>query len=295
MEKKTQTKKSAGFIAAIVILGLLLVVGTILFFNQRKESAEMKMVLEGQKEELKEELSALSQEYDNLKTDNDTLNYQLELEKSKIELMIKELKSEKNKFYRQINRYKSEISSLKALVSNYAEQVDSLNFISKKLTQENTAYKEQTARHIQEIDSLAISNEELKDMVQKVSIIRPVNFHAYGANRRDKPMTRLRRTSKIKIDFILPKNVLVERGVKTMYAIVKRPDGKIVNNHKGDTFSFKGEESMYTIKREVMYEQEVLPVSLFWEHNDKSLVKGEYRVELILGNDILAITSFSLK
>lgn len=295
LSKTAQPKKQAGFIAAIAILAILLLVGIFLFFNQRKENAEMKMVLEGQKEELKQELGALSKEYENLKTDNDTLNYQLELEKSKIELMLKEIKNDKNRFYRQINRYKTEISSLKALVANYAVQVDSLRDLSKALTQENTIYKEKTELQNLAIDSLALSNEELKDIVQKVSIIRPVNFYAYGANRRDKPMTKLRRTAKVKIDFILPKNVIVEKGVKTIYALVKRPDGKIVSNHKGETFTFKGEESMYTVKREVMYEQEVIPVSLFWENKDKTLVKGEYSVDLVLGNDVLGTTTFSLK
>lgn len=295
MEKKSQSRKQSGFIAAIVVLAVLLLLGVFLFFNQRKENAEMKRVLEGQKEELKQELNALSDEYDNLKTDNDTLNYQLELEKSKIDLMIKEIKSNKSRFYRQINRYKTEISSLKALVSNYAVQVDSLRHISKKLTQENSVYKEQTERQSLEIDSLALSNEELKDIVQRVSIIRPVNFYAYGANGRDKPMRRARRASKIKIDFILPKNVVVEKGVKTIYALVKRPNGEVISNHKGETFAFRGSDNIYTVKRDVMYEQEVLPVSLFWDNKDKDLTEGEYTVDLILGNDVLGTTSFSLK
>lgn len=237
----------------------------------------------------------LSKEYDNLKTDNDTLNYQLELEKAKIQEMLKELKQTKNSSYSQLKKYKNEVSSLKTLIQNYAFQVDSLNMLSLQLQEENIFYKEEAEKTTARVDSLTSENEELQQIVQKASALEPVGLEAYPANKRNKPVRRLGWTRKLKVDFTLPRNVAVPAGQKEVYVIITRPDGVIVSNSLGETFNYNDEATPYTMMRTINYENDVLPVSLFWENDKKSLIKGQYNVQVVVDGKLTGATNFRIK
>lgn len=292
--KMKEKRSSAGYIAAIAVLALLLIGGAVLYFQERNKNKEVQQILEGEKQELTTELETLSQEYDNLKTTNDTLNYQLEVEKTKIEKMISELKQTKNRSYSEIKKYKNEIASLKALIENYSYQVDSLNMLSLQLAEEKDLYKEEMEKQTAVADSLSISNEELKKIVKRASVLEPMNLEAYPANRRNKPVRRLGWTRKLKVDFTFPKNVTVASGAKDVYVIITRPDEVVVSNPLGETFEYNEVSTTYTMKRTVYYENEALPVSLFWD-NDKSLIKGQYKADIILEGKIIGTTNFLIK
>lgn len=294
MEKVTKKTNNSMYIAIIAILALLLVGGVFLFMQERNKNQEVQKILEGEKQEMTVELESLSKEYSAIKTDNDTLKYQLEVEKTKIDKMITELKKTKQSSYSQIKRYKNEIASLKALVKNYAFQVDSLNLLSMQLQEENTLYKEEVEKQMAVTDSLTVSNKKLMEMVEVASTLEPMNLEAYPVNRRNKKVRRLWWTRKLKVDFTFPKNRTVEEGAKDIYVIITRPDNVVVENPLGEKFDFNGESLTYTMKRTVYYEKEVLPVSLFWD-NDKSLIKGDYKVEVILEGKIIGTTNLHIK
>lgn len=287
-------KNNTGFIAAIAVLALLLIGGAFLYFQEKNQNQEITEILEDEKLQLTKELETLSTDYSDLKTDNDTLNYQLELEKAKIDELIKELKQSKNNTYSQLKKYKGEISSLKGLIKEYAFKVDSLNMLSYQLQEENEFYREEVKVKTAKVDSLSSSNEELQKLVSKVSVLEPMNLKAYPTNRRNKEVRRLGWTKKIKVDFTFPKNLAVEAGGKDIYIVVTRPDKVIVSNPLGETFPMNGEDVVYTMKRTVYYENDVLPVSLFWD-NDKSLIKGDYTVAVILDGRIIGSTNMFIK
>lgn len=285
---------NAGFIAVIAVLALLLAGGAFLYFQEKSQNDEITQILEDEKLQLTKELETLSSDYAGLKTDNDTLNYQLELEKAKIDELIKELKQTKNSSYAQLKQYKNEISSLKGLIKEYAFKVDSLNMLSFQLQEENEFYKEEVKMKTAVVDSLSSSNEKLQKLVSKVSVLEPMNLTAYPTNRRNKEVRRLGWTKKIKVDFTFPKNLAVEAGAKDVYVVITRPDKVIVSNPLGETFPMNGQDIVYTMKRTVYYENDVLPVSLFWD-NDKSLIKGDYTVAVVLDERIIGSTNMFIK
>lgn len=294
---KTPPQKKANnavYIAVIAILALLVIGGAFLYLQERNKNKEVQQILEGEKQELTVELESLSKEYAGMQTDNDTLKYQLEVEKTKIDKMIKELKRTKNNSYAQIKRYKGQIASLKALVENYSLQVDSLNLLSLQLQEENSLYKEEVQKQTAVADSLTVYNEKLQNIVKVATMLEPMNLEAYPANRRNKKVRRLWWIRKLKVDFTLPKNRAVEAGAKDFYVIITRPDNKVVENPMGETFDFNEKAVPYTMKRTIYYENEVLPVSLFWD-NDKSLIKGDYKVDVILDGNIVGATTFHIK
>lgn len=291
MENK---KNNTVYIAIIAVLALLLIGGGFLYFQERNKNTEVQQVLEDEKQSLTEELEKLSIEYDQLKTTNGSLSNELQVEKAKIEKMLVELKQTKNSSYAQIKKYKDEIASLKALIKEYSFQVDSLNMLSMQLTEEKELYKEEAKKQTAVADSLTMTNEELEKIVRRASILEPMNLEAYPANRRNKPVRRLGWTRKLKVDFTFPKNPTVEKGAKDVYVVITRPDDVIVSNPLGETFQYNGEPLTYTMKRTVYYENEVLPVSLFWD-NDKSLIKGQYKADVVLDGKVIGSTSFLIK
>ena len=59
-------------------------------------------------------------------------------------------------------------------------------------------------------------------------------------------------------------------------------------------FEFEGEQLPASASRVVNYENEDLPVSIFWT-NDGEIVPGEHKVELYVEGKVIGSSSFVLK
>ena len=61
-----------------------------------------------------------------------------------------------------------------------------------------------------------------------------------------------------------------------------------------EMFEFNGEQVPASASRVITYENQDLPVSLFWT-NDGEIVPGEHTVELYSEGKIIGVSSFILK
>ena len=291
--KVIKDKKDKVLVVIIVCLAVILIALFIFFMIERNENKAHIAAIHQEKELLEQELTELSHNYDDLKTNNDTLNAKLLGEQEKIAQLLDQMKKFRDNSYAEINRYKREIGTLKNVLRSYVVQIDSLNQLNQKLAQENTEVRKQMNWVRERNQKLENQQKDMKEVIARASALRAENFVVYPVNKKDKE-TNWKKCFNLKAEFAISKNITTERGQRTIYLRLKRPDDKVIAFSDKSFFKYENVSLTYSAKREITYEGERLEMAIYWP-NDGSLIKGKYTAELFCDNEIIGTTEFILK
>ena len=291
--KVIKDKKDKVLVVIIVCLAVILIALFIFFMIERNENKAHIAAIHQEKELLEQELTELSHNYDDLKTNNDTLNAKLLGEQEKIAQLLDQMKKFRDNSYAEINRYKREIGTLKNVLRSYVVQIDSLNQLNQKLAQENTEVRKQMNWVRERNQKLENQQKDMKEVIARASALRAENFVVYPVNKKDKE-TNWKKCFNLKAEFAISKNITTERGQRTIYLRLKRPDDKVIAFSDKSFFKYENVSLTYSAKREITYEGERLEMAIYWP-NDGSLIKGKYTPELFCDNEIIGTTEFFLK
>lgn len=291
--KVIKDKKDKVLVVIIVCLVVILIALFIFFMIERNENKAHIAAIHQEKELLEQELTELSHNYDDLKTNNDTLNAKLLGEQEKIAQLLDQMKKFRDNSYAEINRYKREIGTLKNVLRSYVVQIDSLNQLNQKLAQENTEVRKQMNWVRERNQKLENQQKDMKEVIARASALRAENFVVYPVNKKDKE-TNWKKCFNLKAEFAISKNITTERGQRTIYLRLKRPDDKVIAFSDKSFFKYENVSLTYSAKREITYEGERLEMAIYWP-NDGSLIKGKYTAELFCDNEIIGTTEFFLK
>lgn len=286
-------KKDKTLIIIIVCLAVILVALFIFFMMERSENKEHMAAIHQEKEMLQQELTDLSHNYDDLKTSNDTLNEKLLVEQEKIATLMDKMKKFRDNSYAEINKYKREIGTLKTVLRSYVVQIDSLNQLNQKLAKENTEVRQQINWVRDRNQKLENKQKDMQEVIARASALRTENFIVYPVNKKDKE-TNWKKCFNLKAEFVLTKNITAERGERTIYLRLKRPDDKVIAFSDKSFFKYQNVSLTYSAKRDITYEGDRLEMAIYWP-NDGSLIKGKYTAELFSDNEIIGTTEFFLK
>lgn len=286
-------KKDKTLIIIIACLAVVLVALFIFFMMERSENKEHMAAIHQEKEMLQQELTDLSHNYDDLKTSNDTLNEKLLAEQEKIATLMDKMKKFRDNSYAEINKYKREIGTLKTVLRSYVVQIDSLNQLNQKLAKENTEVRQQINWVRDRNQKLENKQKDMQEVIARASALRTENFIVYPVNKKDKE-TNWKKCFNLKAEFVLTKNITAERGERTIYLRLKRPDDKVIAFSDKSFFKYQNVSLTYSAKRDITYEGDRLEMAIYWP-NDGSLIKGKYTAELFSDNEIIGTTEFFLK
>ena len=121
-------------------------------------------------------------------------------------------------------------------------------------------------------------------------------MHATGINKKGNEQNRAAKIEKIKIDFTLSKNLTAKRGVKNIYVRIQRPDQILLMKSEKDVFRFEDLKIPYSTMREVEYEGNELPVSIYWDNTGEApLMTGVYTIDLFADGNNIGTTRFEVK
>ena len=291
--KVIRDKKDKTLIVIIVCLAVILIALFVFFMIERNENKAHIAAIHQEKEMLQQELTELSHNYDDLKTNNDTLNAKLLGEQEKIANLLDQMKEFRDNSYAEINRYKREIGTLKDVLRSYVVQIDSLNQLNQRLAQENSEVRKQMSWVRERNEKLETQQKDMKEVIARASALRTENFVIYPVNKKDKE-TNWKKCFNLKAEFVITKNITTERGQRTIYLRLKRPDDKVIAFSDKSFFKYENVSLTYSAKREITYEGERLEMAIYWP-NDGSLIKGKYIAELFCDNEIIGTTEFFLK
>lgn len=291
MNKKTAI--IAASVAGIILVSLLIYMNTKMRVRQ-EENEQMIEVLKMDKAEMENEYEQFAMQYNEMmaQINNDSLINQLAIEQERVQKLLEELRQTKAENTREIIRLKKELATLRAILKDYVMQIDSLNRENQALKVDNDKLRNQNQLAKEHITTLSTQNEELVDKVAIASQLNATGISAMAHNKRGKDTDKIRKAKKFVVSFTLARNVTTETGMRSIYVRITTPTGSILTN--GGTFQYENRDLQYSILKEVEYNGEELPVTVYWDIAE-SLTAGQYRVDIFANGQNIGTTTFEME
>jgi predicted RNase H-like nuclease (RuvC/YqgF family) len=248
--------------------------------------------LSTEKENLRKELTDLYDQYSDLETNNDSLNSEISKQKENISTLISELDRIKNYSYSIKKKYDDEILSLKSIMRSYVYQIDSLDQLNKQLIAENVTIKDKHEQTQKELQQVVEEKEELVSVIEGASTIQTAAITTKFLTAKNKDASKARKIEKLEVDFVLVANQLAAAGTKRIYLRIIAPDSSVLTD--GGAFIYREKSIAYTAYRDVSYENNNLPVAIFYNLTEK-IAEGNYKIELYLNGDIIGQSAFTIE
>lgn len=292
----TQKSKNQRNNIIVIVLSVVLVVMVVLFFIQRRQNQMVIGDIRAEKDSIQQELTQIVAGYDLLKTENDTINEQLFLAQNKVKDLLIEVEQTKRVSYEKINEYQKQVTTLRGIMRDFVVQIDSLNKRNEQLMAENTQVKEQFKQSEMEKQQLTEEKDNLQKNLQRAAQLEARELIAEGLNNRSKETKYAKRTEKIRISFVLGKNITSKRGPKNIYVRIMRPDQLLLTKSPNDLFQFEDLKILFSAMREVNYEGQDLPVAIYWDNAGESeLMIGTYTIDLFADGNNIGTTTIEFK
>ena len=292
-EKKTNTGVLYGVLGLLVVI---LAIAVYLLLDTRKnltlvsdDLAEKTEFFRMEKDSLEGELRNIYFSYDTLETSNLELQVEMKQQQEKINKLISVQAEDAYK----IKMYRREMETLRSVLRSYIVQIDSLNLQNQELMAENKQLKNTELRLTTEKEQLEQDKVQLEEIKDLASTLQASQIDLVLLNKRDKETQRIRTAVKVRVDFMLRANQVTPAGEKHLTLRIVRPDLVVLGSPELEMLELEGEQIPVSASRIVNYENEDLPVSIFWT-NDGEIVPGEHKVELHAEGKIIGSTSFVL-
>lgn len=282
-------------IAVIALLALGLAVVSYFLVVKSNENEEMAALFELEKEEMENEYSTFANQYEELqvKINNDSLQVKLEREQQKTLRLLEELRQTKSTNAAEIARLKKELRTVRAVMRSYVLQIDSLNQLNAALTKENKQVRAQYREAAQQMTKLTEEKEVLNQKVALAAQLDATNVRLTMKNKRGRETEKLKRATKLVVDFTVAKNPTAPTGERSIYLRLVKPNGDILS--KGDyTFEYENRQLAYSVRKYIEYTGEEQAVTIYWDV-EEYLSPGVYAVYLFSDGRLIGSQEFNLK
>ncbi len=296
LENITKQSKNLRSNIIVIALSVILVVMIVLFFMQRKQNQMVLGDIRAEKDSIQQELTQIVAGYDMLKTENATINEQLFIAQAKVRDLLIEVEQTKRVSYEKITDYQKQVTTLRGIMRDFVVQIDSLNKRNEQLMEENTQVKEQFKQAEIEKQQLSQEKDNLQKNLQRAAQLEARELIAEGLNSRSKETKFAKRIEKIRISFVLSKNITSKRGAKNIYVRIMRPDQQLMTKSPNDLFQFEDLRIPFSAMREVNYEGQDLPVAIYWDNiGEAELMIGTYTIDLFADGNNIGTTTIEFK
>ncbi|MBR5081085.1 MAG: hypothetical protein IKX35_01425 [Bacteroidales bacterium] len=287
------------------LLGLL-VIGLIVSLVNRSSLKSEKEALEAEKEmqrlDFQAEVDSLMRVHNELKESYGELSLELAEKDSIIQADAVEIKKLLDSQW-DYNRIKKKLANLQTISQRYVRQMDSLYTVNRELVAENERIREEFQAERRQNTNLTRQKEELTNKVNQAATMKISNYRAkavrFKGSGKESDTDRASRAERIRIDFNVAANELIEPGTKLFYVRIADPKRAIISKGTGDEYSFKsnGETLQFTEKVRVNYDGTETAVRAYYVKPDAyELMPGTYFVDVYeQGGKLIGQTTVDLK
>ena len=278
LERQQAEKKANGGLKAVMIAMIVVALGlaAALYYVWNSKNT-LVGELNQEKEDLTEQIQALQSDYENLSSEYDSINAQLDSSREEIAQLLDRVKKTEATDRAKIRQYEKELGTLRSIMRGYINQIDSLNTLNHRLTEEAATARQEVAETQRRNEQLTQQVEQLTGKITAGSVIKAHNFVMYAFNNSDKITDKANRVTRFLVNLTLAQNDLAPRGPVRVYVRVTDPDGNLLSDGRGTTFTFGGETLEATASREVDYQGEEVDLGIYI-NNVPSFQKGIYTV-----------------
>ena len=287
------------------LLGLL-VIGLIVSLVNRSSLKSEKEALEAEKEmqrlDFQAEVDSLMRVHNELKESYGELSLELAEKDSIIQADAVEIKKLLDSQW-DYNRIKKKLANLQTISQRYVRQMDSLYTVNRELVAENERIREEFQAERRQNTNLTRQKEELTNKVNQAATMKISNYRAkavrFKGSGKESDTDRASRAERIRIDFNVAANELIEPGTKLFYVRIADPKRAIISKGTGDEYSFKsnGETLQFTEKVRVNYDGTETAVRAYYTKPDAyELMPGTYFIDVYEeGGKVIGQTTVDLK
>ncbi|MEI6575371.1 MAG: hypothetical protein WCO63_04260 [Bacteroidota bacterium] len=281
----------------ILILAVLLVVTRVQTRTLVVQTAQVNY----EKVALKTELDSLIKDHERIKTEYKSVSKNLQGKDSLILANAKEIE-ELLAYKYDYNKIKKKLDRLRLITQGYVHQIDSLFTVNAALKTENKEIKGNLSKEREKNVDLSKEKETLTEKVNQAALLKAYNVTATTlrskSDTRESATEKARRADKVKVCFTLSENPVAEKGKKTVYIRIARPDNVIITEGLDETsFMFNGQKIQYSMKQEVDYTGSAQNICVAWSKKDKKTdaMKGIYHVACFIDGYEIGQGQFELK
>jgi cell division protein ZapB len=306
MNEQTPEKQSSRkILLTIFIIVLIALNGVLLYLNiknrdentvltqQKKETQANLDLTEAKLDSISNELDVRIAEVQKLGGDVEALTQAKEqLEKDKSQL--------KNANVAERRRLNEKIKGYEELLVSKDEEISKLKMERDELYSENSNLKTKTVRLADSINTIDKEKRQLAEKVTIASALKAENLEISAINERgkerDKGEYRAKQIDRIKVAFNLGENNVAKVETKNIYMRLIEPDGAAVFDMAtgGGTFVFEGQETFFTAKQEILFDNTRQPVSFVF-NKGTPYKTGKHIVELYSDGFKIGQGSFVVK
>ena len=266
-------KSLKGLKIMIVILAVILAGLSVMYFIQVRQ---IRADFAEERDTLANRLTLLLSDYDNLETENDTISRHLDVERGRADSLLQSLQKERSLSRAKIRDYEKRLGYMRNVMEGYIHQIDSLNTINQKLVKENTTYRKEATSLRLRADLAEEKAQELSTKVRKGAVIRARDISLVALSKKDKEVTRASQAARLRVSCVLVGNELSTPGQRNVFVRIIGPENYLLPNATNAAFNYEGEMITFSASREVDYQNEDLPVSLYY--NGSGITGGKYQV-----------------
>ena len=295
LERKEAEKKSnSGLKTVMIIMTVLAVIlaGVLAYVWMSNRTLVSQLTLE--KEELTEQVEALQLDYENLSSEYDVINSQLDSSREEISQLIDRLKKTQATDRNKIRQYEKELGTLRSIMRSYIVQIDSLNQLNHQLSAEAASARREAAESKKLNAALTQQVETLEGKVSAGSVLKARALRVEAFTTADKKTDRSSRVERLLVSLSLVENELAQRGPVRVYVRVTAPDGSLLSDGRGTTFTLDGNTLEATASREVDYQGAEVELGVY-VNNVSSYQKGVYSVEAYTEQSVLGTAELLLR
>ena len=235
--------------------------------------------LEIDKQQLTEQIISLQGDYESLSSEYDTVNAQLDSSKEEVAQLVERIKKTEATNRAKMRQYEKELGTLRSIMRGYVKQIDSLNTLNKKLTVQVSNARREAAEAQSKNAELASQVSDLTNKVAVGSIIKARSLSLVAYSSSGKITDRSSRVTQMVVNLTLAENDLAPTGPVRIYVRVKDPEGILLMDGTGASFSLDGEALPATASREIDYNGKDVDVSIYI-NNTGEFSKGIYSAEV---------------
>lgn len=223
-------------------------------------------------------------------------NDSLQVFADRIESMLRKGKLTKE----ELAKANEELDLLRYYKRKYIGQIDSLNTVIGTLHIENQTLKTDISTQKRKNENLNVDIARLSNKVAIGAKLSTLNMFVTGIklrnNGKEKETIRVSQIDQLKITFGINENYVTEKGKKDIYLKVIGPDGATVYNQLAGsgTFIYQNDESLFSTKKQIEFNQESQIVSIYWEKGSE-FARGKYKAELFCEGFKIGTSEFELK
>ena len=277
--ERRQAEKKANNPLKAVMIGLIVAavaLAAALFYVLHSKNALVGQ-LNDEKAELTEQIQALQSDYEGLSSEYDSINAQLDSSREEIAQLVERVQKTEATNRAKIRQYEKELGTLRTIMRSYIVQIDSLNTLNHALTAQAAAAKKEAAQYKKRSQELEQDVEQLSSQVATGSVVKARGLRIDAYTSADKTTDKSTKVARLLVSLSLVENDLAERGPLRIYVVVTDPNGNLVSDGSGASFTYGGQTMQATASREIDYEGHEVEVSIY-VNNVPMYDKGIYTV-----------------